>query len=52
MHAQKGTTEVPRTHFRECKIFWGRAPRPLPSIYIVGPAFCIGPGPLPSSQWS
>jgi len=32
------------------KIFWGRAPRPPPTIYVMGPAFCICPGPLPSSR--
>ena len=45
MHAQNEASEAPRTHFRACKTSWGRAPRPPPTIYIMGPTFYICPGP-------
>ena len=50
MHAQKEASEAPRTHFRACKTSWGHAPRPPPTIYIMGPTFYICPGPLQSSR--
>ena len=53
MH-KKEASEAPRTRFRACKnlkIFsGGMPPDPPPKIYIMGPAFCICPGPLPSSR--
>jgi len=53
MHAQKGGSEAPRTRFRAyktSKFSGGVPPDPPYTIYIMGPAFCICPGPLPSSR--
>ena len=53
MHAHKGASEAPRTRFRACKtskFSGGVPPDPPCTIYNMGPAFCICPGPLPSSR--
>ena len=50
MHVQKGATEAPRTPFRACKISNLLMPPETPlTIHIMGPTFCISPGPLQSS---
>ena len=46
MHARKGASEVPRTHFRACKIakfLWGRAPKPPSHNLSCGPYFLYLP---------
>ena len=48
MHAQKGGSEVPRTHHRACKIskFSGAKPPELPSpIYNMAPLHVLAQGP-------
>ena len=48
MHAHKGASEAPRTHFRACKIskFSGSMPSTPPhTISSMDPTFRIWPGP-------
>ena len=54
MHAQKGASEAPRTHFKACKtskFSGGVPPDPPYPIYSMGPTSCICPGSFPSSRW-
>ena len=45
MHAQKGASEAPRTHFRACKISTFPGGTPPHTIYSMAPLFVFALGP-------
>ena len=43
MHAKKGTSEAPRTHFKACKISRGLPPDPPHTVRAPVVIFALGP---------